>query len=142
MKKSRPVSLQATIKSVIANQISTNSSNKQSDFKQEKLYSIPFSDSQQERPFYHGYQDNDTFIHSPVHKIHEYSKPAVWCYSITPVHLKSLDIICKIFGRSRYTVKQWAKEGAPIVYDGVSYISEYNALFAWLLDFYRRSSNR
>lgn len=80
--------------------------------------------------------DNDLFINSPIQTI-ETQKSMTWCYSITPVHLKGLDIICKIFGRSRYTVKQWSKEGAPIVFDGISYISEYNALFGWLLDRYR-----
>lgn len=82
----------------------------------------------------------DTFVNSPVHQYNKQNKPNTWCYSITPVHLKNLEIICKIFGRSRYTVKQWAKDGAPIVYDGISYISEYNALFSWLLDYYRNDT--
>ncbi len=85
--------------------------------------------------FYHDFSD-DLFINSPVNTVQK-TTSLTWCYSITPVHLKGLDIICKIFGRSRYTVKQWSKEGAPIVYDGISYISEYNALFGWLLDRYR-----
>lgn len=82
----------------------------------------------------------DAFVNSPVHQYNSQNKPNTWCYSITPVHLKNLEIICKIFGRSRYTVKQWAKDGAPIVYDGISYISEYNALFSWLLDYYRNET--
>ena len=79
---------------------------------------------------------DELFINSPVYSFQK-QHSLTWCYSITPVHLKGLDIICKIFGRSRYTVKQWSKEGAPIVFDGISYISEYNALFGWLLDRYR-----
>lgn len=79
---------------------------------------------------------NELFINSPVYTVQKQNS-LTWCYSITPIHLKGLDIICKIFGRSRYTVKQWSKEGAPIVFDGISYISEYNALFGWLLDRYR-----
>lgn len=106
------------------------------------FFAFPYTDSQNGtlHCFTNTADKEDLFLHSPVQKVNDKSKALIWCYSITPVHLKNLDIICKIFGRSRYTVKQWAKEGAPIVYDGVSYISEYNALFSWLLDFYREKT--
>lgn len=61
----------------------------------------------------------------------------LWNISISPVHLKGLDTIAKIFGKSRSTLRTWSKEGAPIIFDGVSYYSEYNLLFAWLLNRYR-----
>jgi len=60
-----------------------------------------------------------------------------WCIAIAPIHLRGLDAIGKIFGKSRGTVKSWCKEGAPIAYDGTSYCSEYNALFAWYLNHYK-----
>lgn len=119
----------------------TTQKNKKTDFTASSFFAYPYTNSQNETCYCHlQNEEQDLFIHSPVTKIQNKSKTLTWCYSLTPIHLKSLDIICKIFGRSRYTVKQWAKEGAPIVYDGVSYISEYNALFSWLLDFYRENT--
>lgn len=102
------------------------------------FFAFPYTNSQNETQYqFETANEEDLFIHSPVYTFHERQKPLTWCYSITPIHLRNLEIICKIFGRSRYTVKQWVKEGAPIVYDGVSYISEYNALFSWLLNYYK-----
>lgn len=102
------------------------------------FFAFPYTNSQNETQYlYEKSNPDDVFIHSPVFTFQEQHKPLTWCYSITPIHLRNLEIICKIFGRSRYTVKQWVKEGAPIVYDGVSYISEYNALFSWLLNYYK-----
>lgn len=102
------------------------------------FFAFPYTNSQNETMYkFENISEEDLFIHSPVHTFQEQHKPLTWCYSITPIHLRNLEIICKIFGRSRYTVKQWAREGAPIVYDGVSYISEYNALFSWLLNYYK-----
>lgn len=60
-----------------------------------------------------------------------------WCTALAPVHIKGLDNIAKLFGRSRGTLRIWTQEGAPIIYDGVSYYSEYNTLFAWLLNRYK-----
>ncbi len=57
-----------------------------------------------------------------------------WCIGIAPMHLRSLDTISKVFGKRRETVKSWYEEGAPIAYDGTSYCSEYNLLFAWYLN--------
>lgn len=112
---------------------SVNSNSQQSSF-----FAFPYTNSQNETKYiYENQSPKDLFIHSPIHFFHEQHKPLTWCYSLTPIHLRNLEIICKIFGRSRYTVKQWVKEGAPIVYDGVSYISEYNALFSWLLNYYK-----
>ncbi len=109
-----------------------------SSFRQSSFFAFPYTDSQNETLYIQNeLQADDNFIHSPIYTFQKTHKPLTWCYSITPVHLRNMDIICKIFGRSRYTVKQWAKEGAPIVYDGVSYISEYNALFSWLLNYYK-----
>lgn len=129
------------IKSSAVKQKQINPKNKKTDSSPSSFFAFPYTDSQHETFFCQMQSDEqDLFIHSPVTKVQNKSKTLTWCYSLTPVHLKSLDIICKIFGRSRHTVKQWAKEGAPIVYDGVSYISEYNALFSWLLDFYREKT--
>lgn len=140
MKKNTFVSASKTYKSPVGNLSHHFSAHQQTDFQKSNLYTLPYDNSQHETKYYSELpQENDMFLHSPVNKIQPFNKPNTWCFSMTPVHLKGLDIICKIFGRSRYTVKQWAKEGAPIVFDGVSYISEYNALFAWLLDFYRKN---
>lgn len=100
------------------------------------FFAFPYTNSQNKTEYRYE-NEEDLFIHSPVYTLQEHHKPLTWCYSMTPIHLRNLEIICKIFGRSRYTVKQWVKEGAPIVYDGVSYISEYNALFSWLLNYYK-----
>lgn len=118
--------------------ISKNKTNKQTNNTESSFFAFPYTNSQNETIYrYENISEKDLFVHSPVHTFQEQHKPLTWCYSITPIHLRNLEIICKIFGRSRYTVKQWAKEGAPIVYDGVSYISEYNALFSWLLNYYK-----
>lgn len=135
MKKSASASKTTKSKYSVKNKIdkTTNSSSQQSSF-----FAFPYTNSQNETRYIceKNYPEN-LFIHSPIHRFQEQHKPLTWCYSLTPVHLRNLEIICKIFGRSRYTVKQWVKDGAPIVYDGVSYISEYNALFSWLLNYYK-----
>lgn len=109
-----------------------------STFQPSSFFAFPYTNSQNETQYISKNPNPENlFIHSPIHTFHEQCKPLTWCYSITPIHLRNLEIICKIFGRSRYTVKQWIRDGAPIVYDGVSYISEYNALFSWLLNYYK-----
>lgn len=56
------------------------------------------------------------------------------CYiAVAPAHLRGLDAISKIFGKSRGTIRSWYQKGAPIAYDGISYCSEYNTLFIWYL---------
>lgn len=133
MKKSSSVSKVSKSKYTAKNKINKNTASSQSSF-----FAFPYTNSQNETVYIHEKaQPEDLFIHSPIHTFKEQHKPLTWCYSITPIHLRNLEIICKIFGRSRYTVKQWVKDGAPIVYDGVSYISEYNALFSWLLNYYK-----
>ncbi len=132
MKKSTSTAKTPKSKYSVKNK-NTNSSSQQSSF-----FAFPYTNSQNETNYsYENSHVEDLFIHSPIYQFQETHKPLTWCYSLTPVHLRNLEIICKIFGRSRYTVKQWAKDGAPIVYDGVSYISEYNALFSWLINYYK-----
>ena len=52
---------------------------------------------------------------------------------IAPKHLQSIEAICTEFKKTRRTVKQSIKKGAPIAYDGRSYCSEYNRLMDWLI---------
>ena len=52
---------------------------------------------------------------------------------VAPKILKSLEQICKEFGRSRRTVKKWHEQGAPIYKDGRTYGAEVNALTLWLV---------
>lgn len=52
---------------------------------------------------------------------------------VAPKVLKSLEQICKEFGRSRRTIKQWHEEGAPIFCVNGVYGAEVNALTGWLV---------
>ncbi len=63
---------------------------------------------------------------------------SIWCVALAPVHLKGLDTIGKIFGKSKNTVRAWCNKGAPIAYDGNSYSTEYMSLFTWYLDYCNR----
>jgi phage terminase Nu1 subunit (DNA packaging protein) len=51
---------------------------------------------------------------------------------IAPLHLKRKEDIADIFGVNPETVKEWAKDGAPIVLVGNKYQADYHALFHWL----------
>jgi len=53
---------------------------------------------------------------------------------MAPVHLSSMDDICRIFGRKRSTVKRWYDEGAPIACEGPRYCAEYGQLMGWLVE--------
>lgn len=61
----------------------------------------------------------------------------VWYIAVAPAHLRGLDAISNIFGKSRGTVRSWYQKGAPIAYDGISYCSEYNTLFSWYLNHHK-----
>jgi phage terminase Nu1 subunit (DNA packaging protein) len=52
---------------------------------------------------------------------------------VAPKVLKSLEQICKEFGRSRRTVKKWHEQGAPIYKDRRTYGAEVNSLTGWLV---------
>ncbi len=67
-------------------------------------------------------------------------KNTVWYVAIAPVHLRGLETIGRVFGKSKNTVKDWCNCGAPIAYDGSSYCAEYITLFTWYLDYYRVKS--
>lgn len=53
--------------------------------------------------------------------------------AVAPKVLKSLEQICKEFGRSRRTVKKWQEDGAPIFFVNGVYGAEVNALAGWLV---------
>ena len=64
-------------------------------------------------------------------------KKHAWTIGISPLHLRGLSTIAKLFGKRQETIRMWYEQGAPIAYIDTSYCSEYNQLFAWLLNFYQ-----
>lgn len=53
--------------------------------------------------------------------------------AVAPKVLKSLEQICKEFGRSRRTIKKWHEDGAPIFLVNGVYGAEVNTLVGWLV---------
>lgn len=51
-----------------------------------------------------------------------------------PLHMKGADEIAQVFGVSRETVVQWAKDGAPIRKVGKKYQAQYGQLWDWILE--------
>lgn len=49
-----------------------------------------------------------------------------------PLHMKGADEITQVFGVSRETVVQWAREGAPIHLVGKKYQASYAELWDWI----------
>lgn len=58
-------------------------------------------------------------------------KQAKAAAKITP-HLKGIQAFVSIFGVSRETVRQWARDGAPIFLVGRRYQACYSRLCLWL----------
>jgi phage terminase Nu1 subunit (DNA packaging protein) len=53
-------------------------------------------------------------------------------FFVAPVHLKSRDEIADVFGVHKFTVTEWAKDGAPIFNVGNKLQADYHALVEWL----------
>ena len=62
--------------------------------------------------------------------------------TLQPMPLNSMAAICRVFCKSRRTVRKWYEAGAPISFDGDAYSSEYNILRVWLNERYSHAGCR
>ncbi len=79
-------------------------------------------------------------FNSSINRLKKGELENIWCVAIAPVHLKGMEAICKVFGKSRNTIKTWCKNGAPIAFDGYCYYAEYMTLFTWFLNYFKVSN--